>query len=226
MPEKFTLTPFLPFLLALSMGAAAAAERPDSHYQRALQVQHTASLAELFTLYARSAEGGYAPAQYNVAMMYANGESVNVDYQQAAYWFGRSAAQGFAPAQYRLGEMYYFGRGGLIKDLKKALQLFESASDQGDPDAQVNLAVLLGSGEGVALDTGRALELLAQARQAGHELAAPYRGLLAAAPDTGFTPEQQAAYWDRQRLFWIEEAATYGVREAEEAVGAPLPGAE
>ena len=49
-------------------------------------------------------------------MMYANGEAVNVDYQQSVYWFRKSADQRFAPAQLRLGELHYFGMGGLPAD--------------------------------------------------------------------------------------------------------------
>lgn len=207
-------------LLILPSGLAAR-ETFDPHYQRALEVQETASLAELFDLYARSAETGNPVAQYNVAMMYSNGESVNVDYQQAAYWFGKSAAQGLPASQFRLGEMYFFGRGGLSKDLTMAIQLFEKASDSGDPDAQANLAVLLASGNGIEADSDRALVLLQRAEAGGSEQAEEFRRLLAESADGRFTPEQQAAYWNRQRLFWIEGAAGYGVREAEEALAEP-----
>ena len=217
----------LPIILSIAClglpayGLAAGGEADP--YERALQVQDSASLEELFSLYARSAEMGNAIAQYNVAMMYCNGEAVNVDYQQAAYWFGQSAAQEFAPAQYRLGEMHYFGRGGLERNLAMALSLFTTASDNGDPDAQMNLAMLLGSGEGVPLDTERALEWMSRARRSGHEAAREYRRILEASPDGRFSAEERRVYWDQQRLFWIEEAAEYGVREAEEALTVPDP---
>ncbi len=38
-------------------------------------------------LFKRSAEQGAAEAQYNLAIMYTNGQGVNQDYQQAANWY-------------------------------------------------------------------------------------------------------------------------------------------
>ena len=198
--------------------------RPFKARLGAMELQDLASLDEQFELYARSAELGNAVAQYNIAMMYSNGEAVNVDYQQAAYWFRESAAQNFAPALYRLGEMHYFGRGGLAVDLDKAIELFEQAARRGDSDAQMNLAMLLGSGEGVPLDTARALHWMQEADGNGHPAAVEYREMLAASPGGRFSDETRRAYWEQQQTFWIDKAAEYGVREAEEAV-APGDGA-
>jgi TPR repeat protein len=207
----------IPIVLAIGAAPhAAAAGKTDPWFEQALQEQRTASLDRLFGLYARSAEQGNAVAQYNVAMMYANGEAVNVDYQQAAYWFGKSAQQALPAAQYRLGEMYYFGRGGLERNLKKAFDLFEKASENGDTDAQVNLAMMLAAADGVPLDTGRALHWLSRAVDGGHAAAPEYYQLLRTSPGGRVTEAQRSAYWDQQRTFWIEEAAEYGVREAEE----------
>ncbi len=213
-------------LIAVAMAAGAAVHasgagkvgQADPWFEQALREQRTASLDRLFGLYARSAEQGNAVAQYNVAMMYANGEAVNVDYQQAAYWFGKSASQGLPAAQYRLGEMYYFGRGGLESDINKALNLFEKASLNGDADAQVNVAMMLATGDGVALDTARALHWLVLAIEGGHAAAPDLYRLLRDAPTGRFTEQQRVDYWDQQRIFWIDEAAAYGVREAEEAL--------
>lgn len=205
---------------------AHAAEPVDRYYNRAIALGESASLETLFDLYARSAELGNPVAQYNVAMMYCNGEAVNVDYQQAAYWFRQSAERDFAPARFRLGEMHYFGRGGLQRDLTRAAELFRAAAEQGDPDAQMNLAMLLGSGEGVPLDAQAALDWMARAEQGGHEAAAGYRRALAESPRGRFSDEARAGYWDQQRLFWIEEAAELGVREAQQALEAADGGAE
>ena len=110
--------------------------------------------------------------------MYSNGESVYVDYQQAVYWFKKSAEQKFAPAQYRLGEMYYFEKGGLPKDLGMAVELFNEAAEQHDPDALMNLAMLTGTGEGVPHDTGKALFWIKQAYKSGNESALEYQKML------------------------------------------------
>ena len=60
----------------------------------------------------KSAEQGNAEAQYNLGLMYYNGEDVEKDFPTAKYWFEKSAEQGNAEAQYKLGDIYYNGQGG------------------------------------------------------------------------------------------------------------------
>ena len=189
-----------------------ATRKADFYYRSAIELLGTANLEEVFELYARSAELGNAIAQYNLAMMYSNGESVYVDYQQAAYWFYKSAEQAFPPAQYRLGEMYYFEKGGLTRGLEKAVDLFKKAAKQNDADAQMNLAMLSGTGEGLPRDTDKALAWMKQAYKGGLESALDYQKMLMTSEDGQFTADQQERYW-------IEKAAELGIREAQEALG-------
>ncbi len=65
------------------------------------------------------AEQGNARAQYNLALMYANGKGVLKDDKEAIKWFTKAAEQGDADAQYNLGWMYANGE-GVLKDLSKA----------------------------------------------------------------------------------------------------------
>jgi hypothetical protein len=192
--------------------AGFATEKADMFYANAIRLHGSASLEEVFRLYARSAELGHPVSQYNLAMMYSNGESVYVDYQQAVYWFNKSAEQEFPPAQYRLGEMYYFQWGGLPRDLDKAIGLFEKAAKQGDPDARMNLAMLSGTGEGLPLDTEKAFFWLMQAAAGGNESAYHYYEMLMASADGKFTASQK-------KRFWLEKATELGIREAQEALG-------
>jgi len=187
-------------------------EIADDYYKSAIKLPGSTGLEEVFELYARSAELGNPIAQYNLAMMYSNGESVYVDYQQAVYWFNKSAQQEFAPAQYRLGEMYYFEKGGLSRDLGKAVELFKKAAEQHDPDALMNLAMLSGTGEGVPHDTEKALFWIKQARKSGNDSAPDYQKMLATSVDGKFTEDQQTR-------FWIEKAAELGIREAQIELG-------
>ena len=54
----------------------------------------------------QAAEQGDAEAQWNLAVMYANGKGgLNKDLKEAAKWYLRAAGQGVAEAQYNLGEM-------------------------------------------------------------------------------------------------------------------------
>ena len=58
---------------------------------------------------------GYASAQYNLGLMYANGRGVVQDYTEAMKWYRLAAVQGAASAQYNLGLKYYFGE-GVVQD--------------------------------------------------------------------------------------------------------------
>ena len=211
-------------LVFVTAGSAAQAGREaDRLYEEAVRRHSDSMPAERFARYARAAEAGHPAAQYNVAMMYANGEAVNVDYQQSVYWFRKSADQRFAPAQLRLGELHYFGMGGLPADPRTAARLFESAARQGDPDGCLNFAVMLGSGDVVPLDGERARSMLRCADDGGNEFAADYRAELDAPPAGRFSEAFAQNFWRQQEQFWVEMAARFGVREAEEAVSGRQP---
>jgi TPR repeat protein len=57
------------------------------------------------------AEQGNATAQFNVGLMYYQGQGVRQDYGYGADWFRRAAQQGYAKAQHDLGAMYGVGKG-------------------------------------------------------------------------------------------------------------------
>ena len=164
--------------LVLASTQVEADREADELYEEAVRRHASSTPIRRFERYARAAEAGHPAAQYNVAMMYADGEAVNVDYQQSVYWFTKSASQQFAPSQYRLGELYWFGMGGLPADPRAATRLFEAAAEQGDPDACLNLAIVLASGDGLPVDTGRARAMLDCAEAGGNEWADHYRAEL------------------------------------------------
>ena len=57
------------------------------------------------------AEQGNATAQYNLAVMYDNGQGVPQNFNEAAKWYRKAAEQGEAKAQYNLAVMYAKGQG-------------------------------------------------------------------------------------------------------------------
>ena len=54
----------------------------------------------------QAAGQGYAKAQFNLGLMYYNGQGVRQDYTQAVQWYRKAAEQGLADAQYNLGVAY------------------------------------------------------------------------------------------------------------------------
>ena len=63
--------------------------------------------------YRLAADQGYAYAQYNLGVMYENGQGVPQDYAEAVRWYRLAADQGYATAQTNLGYMYDNGQGVL-----------------------------------------------------------------------------------------------------------------
>jgi TPR repeat protein len=91
---------------------------------------------------------GYAKAQYNLGLVYSNGEGAKKDAVQAVHWYRKAAVQGDAHAQYNLGCMYGKGE-GVEKDAVQAVRWFRKAAEQGYATAQLNLGNMYKKGEGV-----------------------------------------------------------------------------
>ena len=90
--------------------------------------------AEAVKWFRRAAEQGMAEAQFNLALILADGDGVPKDAVQAAHWCRLAAEQGFAPAQDRLGVMYIQGE-GVARDEAAALAWFEVATRAGLTEA-------------------------------------------------------------------------------------------
>ncbi|STZ01824.1 Putative beta-lactamase hcpC precursor [Moraxella equi] len=71
--------------------------------------------------YTKSANQGFAEAQYNLGVMYEKGYGVRQDYIKAFELFAKFASQGDAKAQYNLGAMYVHGQ-GVKQNYTKALE--------------------------------------------------------------------------------------------------------
>ncbi len=69
------------------------------------------------------AELGDVNAQFNLGVMYYNGQGVPKDYKIAVEWFRKSAEQGYAKAQGNVGWMYAKGL-GVPKDYKLAVKWY------------------------------------------------------------------------------------------------------
>ena len=79
----------------------------------------------------RLAEQGSASAQFNLGLMYDNGEGVPQDYKAAVKWYSLAAEQGDTSAQFQLGYMYHFGE-GVIQDVVYAHMWLNIAASAGD----------------------------------------------------------------------------------------------
>ena len=107
-------------------------------YNQGLEFYKNNNFPKAVECYTKAAEQGYAEAQFNLGVMYDDGQGVAQNYAEAAKWFTKAAEQGYADAQYLLGEMYISGQGVKAND-EKAIQWLRKAAKQGHAKAQKRL---------------------------------------------------------------------------------------
>jgi len=110
-------------------------------------------------------------AQYNLALMYANGLGVEIDNAKAKLWYEKAARQGNASAQYNLAQLYTTEESSDSKHYFKAKYWYEKSIEGGIVDAYNNLASLYMEGKGVKADKNKALSLLKQGAKKGDSTA-------------------------------------------------------
>jgi len=104
----------------------------------------------------KSANLGYAPAQFYLAKLYENGDAgLKKDLDQARRWTERAAEGGDRKAMHNLALYYFEGTGG-GKNTTIAAQWFHRAADLGLVDSQYNLGRLYEEGFGVSQNPAEA----------------------------------------------------------------------
>ena len=128
--------------------------------------------------YRIAAELGKANAQFNLGVMYYNGDGVKQSYENAIKWYKMAADQGDILAQKRLGEFYYWGRGDIKRDYNEAAKWYRKAAELGDTEAQARLGYLYASGYGVKQDYQEAIQWYTKAADHNNNLAQYYLGTM------------------------------------------------
>jgi hypothetical protein len=148
-------------------------ERAEADYDRAVQLAQAETGADwggAARYYQKSAQVGYAPAQYELARLYVDGLGVERNLKQAAFWYRRAADQSNAEAQNNLGSLYAKGQ-GVRKSQSQAAHWYGLAAAQNNPEATSNLGVMYLRGRGVRRDPVRAFQLFLRAAQMGYTAA-------------------------------------------------------
>ena len=99
MKQTLAMISIIGALIFGSIGAVVAAD-----FQAGVAAYQKGDYAAALREWTPLAEQGDANAQYNLGVMYIEGQGVSQDYKQAAKWFTRAAEQGDAVAQFNLGE--------------------------------------------------------------------------------------------------------------------------
>jgi TPR repeat protein len=104
--------------------------------------------------YRKAADQGHALAQFNLDMIYFNGQGAQ-DAQEAEKWFRLAAKQGNAAVRLNLGVMYAKGR-DVPQNAHEAAKWYRLAAEQGHSHALSNLGLMYAKTRGVSQDFVRA----------------------------------------------------------------------
>ena len=175
----------LAVVIVLSQGTASGADP----LQEAAAAYVRKDYATALKVWRPLAALGNPAAQFNLGLMYDNGQGVAQDYAEAVKWYSLAAVQGDAQAQYNLGYMYDNGL-GTVRNYPEAVKWYRLAAAQGDARAQAVLALMYANGQGVERDFVRAYMWSSLAVMSGNSAsAAQNREVLA----RQLTPKQLGA---------------------------------
>jgi len=177
-------------LAALAVGALAAlaplALAAPTALDDGLAAANRGDFAAAFQIWRSLAEQGDPAAQFNLGLLYENGQGVAQDDVLAFRWFFAAAEAGDVEAQDEVGLMYEVGR-GVLQDDDRALAWRLKAASRGLAAAQTHLGELYERGAGRLPDMVEAY--------AWYDVAASHN-------PSASEDEREAAAQDRDALAW------------------------
>jgi len=149
-------------MIALFMLSAEANEFAEAvtFYNKGNYVQ---ALNSFYVL----AKKGDVDAQYNVALIYAQGKGVKSDISQAIEWYESAAKLGNGAAAYNLAQLYYDREEENPRGYGNIIKWYEVAAKNGIAQANNNLGAMYLHGIGVKQNKKKAFILFKKAAQEG-----------------------------------------------------------
>ena len=97
------LTAILCLTIAVLLGSVGTSESADFH--KGLTAHESGDYATALREWEPLAEQGYASAQYNLGVMYRDGQGVPQNYETAFKWYRLAAGQEYDRSQFNFGVM-------------------------------------------------------------------------------------------------------------------------
>ena len=145
-------------------------ERGEALYDKGNQLMDDSNnqdVTQAIYQYTKSAEQGFARAQFKLGLMYYKGKDITRDYEKAVYWLTKAASQGDKFAQFVLGICYYNGH-GVNQDYATAIAWQTKASEQNLASAQYILGTYYIQGlENSPRDISKGIYLIQSAADLG-----------------------------------------------------------
>lgn len=121
------------------------AERIEDPFEQGLALYDLGEFAGAYAVWEPLALLGDARAQFQLGVLYREGEGVAVDEDEAFDWTLCAAEQGDAAAEYFVGRAFELGEGAPV-DPEEALVWYVRAAASGYAEAQVTLGILYQAG--------------------------------------------------------------------------------
>lgn len=153
-------------LLPSVMTVQAVGNNDDQDYEAGLRLLDLGQYMDALKSFGRSAKNGNTDAQYQIGIMFLEGEGMKANPEDAAYWFRKAAQNGHVLSQFEIGRCFLTGT-GVQADERMAAEWFWRAAEQGDPDAALYVARMYRDGRGMRQDTDKARKYYNQAVAAG-----------------------------------------------------------
>ena len=127
------------------MQEAAMKGDAEAQHEMADVVRNEEDYELSFELEKNSAEQGFIPAYYNLAVHYRDGIGTEVNPEMAFYWYNKSAESGNVESKNSLGICYLLGS-GTEKDFEKAFFWINQAANEGSANAKMRLGCAYAEG--------------------------------------------------------------------------------
>ena len=163
------------------------ASNPFSQMRPNLNVEKS-DIALKYFYAKRAAEGGNPRAQFDLGLMYANGNGVEKNEALALVWFNRAAQNNFAKA-------LNLQKVAVITGTSQKFKFAQEAAKRGDARAQFDLAMMYQKGEEINKNERLAFNYFHKAARKNHAEAKFYMGLSFAQGRGVKKQSQLARYW-------------------------------
>ncbi len=148
-------------LMSMFIGISNAEEKVLESDFNSTVIHQTNTQKKIFTITIDAATSGVAQAQNQVGLYYEQGEGVDIDFDEAVYWYQLAANQGHLEAHYNLALMYANGT-GVEQNGPQAYHLAKKSAILGYIPAQMYLARLYVSNENMRSESLVWLKSLAE----------------------------------------------------------------
>ena len=185
-------------------------------YQDGIDVP--ADIQSALRLFHRAAEQNYAPAQYRLGTLYADGDyGIEKDPTIAVQWFRLAAAQNNSDAQHQLAYCLATGE-GVEQNQEEAAKLWQELALEGDAAAQYSLGSLLSDNNYAGYKPEEGMELLRKSAEQNYVSAQRTLGTLYYYGHYHGREDIIKQDWQKARI-WLHKAAEQGDYVAQYTLG-------